>query len=307
MSLEGDGESQPTEGVATLTDIAEMMGEEGGDALEELDVSEESEESEEEESGEEQDEGEEEQEEASFTIKHDGKEVTLKQSEILDLAQQGFDYTKKTMAVAEERKAVEAVKAEAEQYRKQYESSLSEQVTNLQALESFLQSQVGAPPPIEWAKDDAHYYLAQKELYENRKGQLEQARTAIKHLQDEQARQRQAYVSQQADATEKALRDTLPGWNDDMFKDLAHYAEANGLTPDKADMAFVQEGFWKLLHKAKAYDALLAKKAELKPVAQLPKVSKPGASNQPPQLARRQEAMKRHKTAPSLNSLADLL
>ena len=311
MSMQGDGpEGQPGEGVTTLSDLTALMdgGEEEVGALEESEEQgEDSDESEEVEASDEAEEGEEEQEEASFTIKVDGKEVTLKQSELIEQAQKGFDYTQKTMAVAEERKAVEAARKDADEFRQRNESVLNEQLGRLQALEKFYADQVGSPPPIEWAQQDAAYYLAQKELYENRKGQLEQSRTAIQNLQNEQHRQRQAWFAQQADATEKALRDTLPGWNDAMLADYAKYAESVGLTPEKADVAFVQEGFWKLIHKAKAYDALLAKKAEMKPVAQLPKVAKPGTNNQPPQLAKRQDAMKAHRANPSVNTLAALL
>lgn len=312
MSMVGDGpEGQPTEGVATLTDLTALMdgGEESVDTLEESAEGEEAEESEESEGSEEEaeSESEEEAEEPTFTIKHDGKEVTLKQSELMDMAQKGFDYTQKTMAVAEERKAVDAVKAQAEELRQRSESAVQEQFSRLQALEQFYASQVGDPPPIEWAQQDAAYYLAQKELYENRRGQLEQARQAIHHLQSEQQRQRQAWIAQQAESTEKALRDTLPGWNDEMLDQYAKYATGLGLTPDKAGDAFVQKGFWELIHKAKQYDALLAKKAEMKPVAKLSKVAKPGNNNQPPQLAKRQEALKRHKANPSISSLADLL
>ena len=308
----GDGpEGQPTEGVATLTDLVALMdgGEEVADALGESEEGEESGESEEVETSEEEgeSESEEEAEEAAFTIKVDGKEVTLKQSELIEQAQKGFDYTQKTMALAEDRKAVEAVKAQAEQHRQSNEAALNDSLNKLQALEKFWGEQIGSPPPIEWAQQDAAYYLAQKELYENRKGQLEQARTAIANLENERQRQRQAFIAQQADATEKALRDTLPGWSDDTLNDYAKYAAGLGLTPDKVDVAFVQEGFWRLIHKAKAYDALLAKKAEMKPVSQLPKVAKPGNNNQPPQLAKRQDAMKRYKAAPSISTLADLL
>jgi len=43
-------------------------------------------------------------------IKHDGKEVTLSKSELIAQAQQGFDYSKKTMALAEDRKSLEAAR-----------------------------------------------------------------------------------------------------------------------------------------------------------------------------------------------------
>jgi hypothetical protein len=93
MSMEGQGpEGQPSDGVATLTDLVGLMdgGEEAEDALEESDEGEESEESEESEGSEEEaeSEGEEEAEEQAFTIKVDGKDVTLKQSELIELGQQ---------------------------------------------------------------------------------------------------------------------------------------------------------------------------------------------------------------------------
>jgi hypothetical protein len=315
MSREGQGESQPTEGVVSLESLASQLDTEepapGESESEESEQPEEveaaGEEGEESPESEEGEESEEEAEEAAFTIKHDGKEVTLKQSEVLELAQQGFDYTKKTMALAEERKAIEPLKREAEQFRQQTNEALTEAINRLDGYAKFLQAQIGSPPPITLASTDAGSYLAQKELYEARKGQLDTVLSESRALVDEQARQRQAYVTHKAAQAEKALKDTLPGWNDAMLTELAGYAESLGLNPGSADMAMLEPGFWQMAQKAKAYDALQAEKAKLKPVNQLPKVHKPSANNQPPQLARRQEAIKRHKANPSVDSLAALL
>ena len=308
MQMEGDDrQGQPAEGVVSIESLASAL-DEGETAPEESEAGEESGESEELEPEQEAEEAsEEEGEEATFTIKHDGKDVTLKQSELVEMAQQGFDYTKKTMAVAEERKAVEAERAKASEFRQQQEQALQEQIDRLQAVERFMQAQVGEPPPIEWAQQDAAFFLAQKQLYDDRKGQLKQASEAILELQEEQQRQRQAWLNERIESTEKVLRDTLPGWNPEMTADYVKYAGGLGLTPQNDGAAFLQPGLWQLIHKAKAYDALLAKKAEMKPVSQIPKVAKPGTGNQPPQLARRQEAMRRHKANPSIGSLADLL
>lgn len=314
MQMEGDDpQGQPAEGVVSLDSLASQLdAEEAAPGESESEESEqpegvEAEEGEEASEPEESEESEEEAEEAAFTIKHDGKEVTLKQSEIIELAQQGFDYSKKTMALAEERKALEPIKREAEQFRQQTNEAMTEAVNRLDAYAKFLQSQIGSPPPITLASTDAGSYLAQKELYEARKGQLDSVLSESRALVEEQARQRQAYVNHKAAQAEKALRDTLPGWNDAMLTELAGYAETLGLNPGSADMAMLEPGFWQMAQKAKAYDALLAEKAKLKPVSQLPKVQKPSANNQPPQLARRQEALKRHKASPSVDSLAALL
>lgn len=306
MKMEGDGpQDQPAEGVLSLEDLAASMDDEA--ALEESEEGEESDESEESDAEEEGEESEESEDESTVVIKHDGKDVTLKLSEALALAQQGFDYSKKTMAVAEERKALEPLKAEAEHYRKQHYEALDATVQRLMAFEQFVKSEIGDPPPIEWAQQDAAYYLAQKELHESRKGKLGQVLAALQHSQQEQARLRQAEVLRQAEEAERELKGTLPGWNDDMLKDLSAFASEHGLTPDSAERALLTPGFWKLAQKAKAYDDLQKKKAEMKPVKALPKVHKPSGQNQPPQLAKRQEAMKRHKAKPSLTSLAELL
>lgn len=314
MAMVGDGlEGQPTEGVATLTDLTALMdgGEEvSEDALEESAEGEDAEESEGEEvEAEEGEEAEEDaEEEPTFTIKVNGKDVTLTKSEMVEMAQKGSDYTAKTMAVAEERKAVEAERTKASEYRQQQESALSQTVDQLQAVSRFMESQLGAPPSIDILHTQgSDVYLAHKEQYEHRRAQLSQAYQAIESLQQEAQRKRQAWIAEQAESTMKALGDTLPGWNDEMLNTLSEYGGNHGLNPQSVGDAFVSKGFWEVLNKAKAYDALQAQKAQLKPKAELPKVQKPGANNQPPQFAKRQEALKRHKAKPSMQSLADLL
>jgi hypothetical protein len=307
----GDGpEGQPTEGVESLADIASAMEPQDESAPVESEEGEESDAPEEVEGSEEEEaeEGEDEQQDEKFTIKVDGKDVSLSRAELIEQAQKGFDYTQKTMAVAEERKAVEAVKRDADTLREQNAQLVTEQIQRLQALEQFMQSQLGEPPPISLAQHDAHQYLLQKEVWEARKGQLHQVVAGIQQLQGEQARQRQAWINQKSEATEKALRDTLTGWNDNTLTELADYADKNGLHPNAAGEAMLEPGFWQLVQKAKAYDAIQAKKAELKPKAQLAKVATPKASNPIPRgIVAKQAAEKQYRAKPSLNNLAALI
>lgn len=312
MRMEGDGpEGQPAESVETMTDLVALMddGEEKveGSALDELDEGEDPGESEGEGEDEQQEGEQDDQEEPTVVIKHDGKEVTLKQSEVVDLAQQGFDYTKKTMALADERKAFETTKAEVAQRGQDYEQARTHYGNNLQALARIIQAELGSPPSIELAQRDAAQYLAQKELHESRRDKLQQVLAEIEATENEAHRQRQAIFAQKTKSTEQALRDTLPGWNDAMGQDLLAYLGKNGLTYESLGDGIAEKGLFELANKAKAYDELLAKKAQMKPVKQLAKVTTPQARNQPPQLARRQEAEKRYNANPSLNTLADLL
>lgn len=219
-----------------------------------------------------------------------------------------MDYTKKTMALAEDRKAVETERSTAEQIRAHHETALTATLDRLTAFQQFMESQVGQPPDISLAQQDAAEYLARKQHYEDRKGTLDRTLQAIDTVKQEAQRQRQARLVEQADATEKALRDTLPGWNETTLDELAGYMGKVGINPQTAADAFVHKGLWELAHKAKAYDAIVAKKAELKPTAQLAKVQKPAASNQPNRTQQaKTEAMKRFQANPRLETLADLL
>lgn len=210
------------------------------------------------------------------------------------------------MALAEERKAIEPLRRQAEELRQQQEKATTEALDRVQAYATFLETQVGAPPPIEWAQQDAAYYLAQKELHETKKGQLKAALEQVEVHRSEVARQRQASLNARAEAALKSLESTLPGWSDALIADLSGYLKDRGLRPDTHADAFVEAGLWELAHKAKAYDALQAEKAKLKPVKELPRVHKPG-TNQPPQFAKKQEALKAYRAAPSLDRLAALL
>lgn len=314
--MTGQAERQPVEGVSTLDDLAGEMDQveveelpevedEAGEA-ETPDSEDEAEESEESDSDEQDDsEGE---DEPVFTIKIDGKETTVKQSELIELGQKGADYTKKTMAVAEERKAVEADKAKVAEIRQQGEQALTETLNRLQAYTQFMESQVGAPPPISLLEQDSRAYLLAKEQHEARKGQLQQASAEIQRLTEAQHRQRQATLLQAAESTERELKDTLPGWSDKSLAELTDYIAESGLKPELNE-AFVSKGLWVMAHKARAFDALQAEKAKLKPVSKLSKVQKPSATNQPVKRSdiKRKEAEQKYHSNPSLDTLAGLI
>jgi hypothetical protein len=308
MHMEGDGpQDQPAEGV-TLDSIAALMGDEAEETTpDDAAEGEAADESEEVEAEEADSEGEDEGEEPTFTIKHDGKEVALKQSELIEMAQQGFDYTKKTMAVAEERKAIEPIKRQAEEFRQQQQAATEEAIARLEAYSKVIERDVGDPPPISLAQQNAAHYLALKEQHEAKKGQLQQALSEIRALKEQSHRQRQAALDAKAESTLKALADT-PGWSDGELSSLQSYIKANGITPDAHADTFVELGLWEMARKARAYDALQAQKATLKPAAKVRPVQKPGTTvAQPPQLAQRQQAIKAHKARPTVETLANLL
>lgn len=309
--MEGQAEKQPAEtvdldGIAGLIDMdveAEIEDEAGEPESEE--------EQGEAPEGEEQDADEDEESEEADTeiLTHEGKEVRMKKSEVLELAQKGFDYTKKTMALAEERKALEPVKQQYQERLTQHEQALTETMHRLQTAADFLESELGQPPSTDLASYDAGAYIAQKEAYQARVDKLRNTYGQLQHLEQQQNQLRQSQLLEKANETEKYLVEHLPGWKDAPEKSLAElnsYIKEYGLSPETTKEAYVEKGLWEIAHKAREYDRLMERKATLKPKAELPKVNKPSANHNPTNV-RQQEAYKRFKSKPSLETLADLI
>lgn len=314
--MAGQENTQPTEpqslnSIADMIDVGEVEADTEVVSDEEQTEEEQGEElsEQEQEADAEDDESEAESDDATFTIKHDDKEVALKKSEVLELAQKGFDYTKKTMAIAEERKALEPVKAELTQKLQHQDKALEETLYRLNTAAEFLESELGAPPSAELLHMDATSYLVQKEAYESRVAKLQNTYRHIQNLSAEQNQLRQSQLLEQANETERYLVEKLPGWKDapeKSLQELNSYIQQYGLSPETTKDAYVQKGLWEIAHKAREYDALMARKADIKPKAIVPKVNKP-SSNPVPNNIRQAEAFKRHKAQKSLDSLAGLL
>lgn len=310
MTMTGDGESQPVEGVSALDDLADALGPQKEEAEALDDTEEESEESEEdgaEEEQEDDEEGEASDDGELFTIKVDGKDIQLTKAEVIERAQKGTDYSNKTMAVAEERKAVQAEREQVKTAREQVDTQLTETTARLQAFSQYIEASIGQPPDVSLLDYDTAAFLRQKEQYEARKGQFQQVFEATQQLQQEQARQRQAWVMERAAETEKVLADTLPGWSDNTLAELSSYAKTLGVTPEAAGEAMLSPGFWQIAQKAKAFDAIQAKKAEMKPTQKLAKVAKPTAVNTSGKVAERAKREAAFNKNPSVDALAAIL
>ena len=309
--MAGQDVSQPSDTVDTLSGIAGLMDSETEAVAEESEgeeVSESEAEQGEEQEGEEQDTDSEEQ---SFTIKHDGKEVNLKQSEILELAQKGFDYTNKTMAVADERKALEPIRERLTNTVTEHENALQETLRQLHSMAEFVQEDLGEAPDISLAHYDASSYIAQKDAHENRLAKLRTTYAKIQHFEQQQNQLRQSQLLQKANETEAYLVENLSGWKDAPEKSLQElntYIKGYGLSPETTKDAYVERGLWEIAHKAREYDKLKAAQSQLKPTATLPKTIKPSAGNQP-NVIQRQEMLKKfdRKAGKGLSDLASIV
>ena len=277
--------------------ISAMLAPEKGQAeLDETQPAEESEEdleaaaSEEDESGvedapdeetpEEQSEEEEEQEEGeqpqTFTVKVDGKEVSV----TLDELQKGYsrtqDYTRKTQQIAEVRKQAEqethAVRAE----REQYAQLLGALQAQLQSSEPQIDlDRLYHEDPIEWVR--------QKEVMRERQEKLGAIQSEQQRLSQVAQYEQQRAMEAQLASQQEALLAALPDWKDPKKAKaekalVIESAKAAGFTDEDLKSVY-DHRLVLLLRKAALFDQMVSKRQGIKPVVNNgPRPAKPGAA-----------------------------
>lgn len=219
----------------------------------------------------------------TVTIKIDGKDVEVKLSELKNGYQRQADYTRKTMEVAEQRKAAEAEKSKALQERQAY-------TENLQRMQIQLEGALQEQQKTDWEKllnESPQEYLKQMHLAQQRQAALQenyrQQQTVQEQLRAEQEQSRQAYLREQ----QEELLAKLPDWKDEAKSKaertaLREYLMKEGFTPEAVDSVSEAKAVL-VARKAMLYDQLMSKaQAAAKKVSTLPtKVERPGAGDAP--------------------------
>lgn len=215
----------------------------------------------------------------TFRVKVGNEEVEVSEEELLSGYSRTADYTKKTQALAETRKAVEAEKAaieEAKQLRQTY-------AERLQAIEQILTKETGEENLQELKDTDPIGYAIKVAERTEKEKQLmaikaEQQRIAMQ----QQAEQQQAIQAHLAQA-QTQLKQMIPDFADDvkaevLKKDIRAYAKSVGWTDD--DIAqIIDPRAVKSLYDGMMYQKLVANKgAATKKVQNAPKVIKAGTS-----------------------------
>lgn len=194
------------------------------------------------------------------------------------------DYTKKTMAAAEERKAAQAESQKALQERQAYAQNLS----RMQAqLEGALAEQNQSVNWQQLLETDPQQYLQQKHLWEQRQAALQQTYAQQQHLASiHQAEQQQRFQSH-LQAQQQELLAKLPEWKDESKAKaekiaLREYLQSQGYDEQSVNNVADAKAIV-LARKAMLYDQMLSKaQVAAKKVATLPsKVESPGTGANP--------------------------
>lgn len=228
----------------------------------------------------------------TFKVKVGGQELELSEDELINYAQQGADYTKKTQQLAEQRKALEA-EAESVMQARQLRDAYAER---LQAIEQMLQAQdsgedldaLKEADPIGYAVKVAEIQQQEKQMQAVR---AERERIAMEQ-QAEYRQNMQQYLATQAQELSKVIPEYAdPAKGEELRSDLRKFAKSVGFSDQ--DLANVVDHRQVLtLYKAMQYDKLQAAKPQVtKRVNEAPKTLKSGSS----QKVTNQDSLKRSK------------
>jgi len=301
---EGSGELT-VEGAANA--FLSMMDREDGSDKEQPDSASEANESDAEsddESEVEQDDDGEEQEQPTYLVKAAGEEREVTLNELIKSYQLGTDYTKKSQAVAEERKAVEAERQavqEAKQMRDTYAQRLEmiEQMLVPQQQEENLEY-LKETDPIGYSVKVAEMIQRDKQLAAV---QAERHRINQQQEQDRQV-QMQSVVAEEMQKLSSYIPEfTDPAKGEAIRNDIRAFGKQIGFSDN--ELAAVYDSRAVLtLYKAMQYDKLVASKPAItKKVNEAPKAIKSGVSK--PRDSNAEEIKKLKARARSSGSVRD--
>ena len=251
----------------------------------------------------EQDDDGEEQEQPTYLVKAAGEEREVTLDELIKSYQLGTDYTKKSQAVAEERKAVESER-QAVQEAKQMRDTYAQR---LEMIEQMLQPQ--QEENLEYLKetDPIGYSVKVAEMVQREKQlasvQAERYRINQQQEQDRQA-QMQSVVAEEMQKLSAAIPEfTDPAKGVAIRNDIRTFGKQLGFSDN--ELAAVYDSRAVLtLYKAMQYDKLVASKPAItKKVNEAPKAIKSGVSK--PRDSNAEETRKLKARAKSSGSIRD--
>lgn len=221
---------------------------------------------------------------AKLKLTRNGEEVEVDLEEAKNLAQMGYDYTKKTQEVAEQRKAVEmqaqAVKAQ-EQALKQMAETQQAFIKEIAKVEA-INEQTAQYEALDWQSlTDNDPVQAQKLWIQYQQLQTKRQRAVEEINQKQQQLSQQRELQQQtrlAEAQAELLK-AFPQWNAEFAAELRESAKAYGYS-DQELYGITDPRQVKLIADAAAYRKLQSQKVNVdKKVVGKPPVVKPGTTD----------------------------
>jgi len=209
-----------------------------------------------------EEESEEEQPKPRYKVKASGEEVEVELDELIKGYQQGTDYTKKSQALAEQRKAVEAERIHLEQVKQERQAYAQK----LQALDSFLtQQNQGVDLDVLKETDPIGYAVAVAEQNQREK-QLAVVRQEQQRIAQQQQAEHQAslqnHLRQESEKLVGLIPELATPQGDAIRKQIRDYARSVGWTDQELSSVYDSRAVVSL-YKAMKYEQLQKSKPEV--------------------------------------------
>lgn len=219
----------------------------------------------------------------AIEITWNGRKQRVSREEAVRLAQQGYDYTQKTQALAEERQRVQQY-AQALQQTAQLQAAVVDDLAAVKAL----QRQMAAYPqdPSQWqalSNEDPIAAFQRRTEFDALRQQAEQMMRGIQ-AKAAQVQQGRAQISQEQLAQQFAKAvDAVPEWRDieryrSDVNNMRGFAQEVGYTDEELNNIDDHRPLIVLKYAAAYAQLLKAKKEKLKQVRTAPPVTRPGNS-----------------------------
>ena len=221
------------------------------------------------------------EEDLKYTIKVDGEEIEVGIDELKNGYQRQADYTRKSQALAEQRKETEQIQSE----RQRLEQERQMYANGLQMLQEQQNARLQEFNSTDWEalkNEDPYQYMLKKDEYRDAQEKVQnvqQQQVIIQQERADEAQKARAHFVQQEYAR---LVQALPEWNDKestVKKDVQEYAKSVGFLPEEINQLADHRSVL-VIKKAMEYDKLTTKVApKKKAVKKVPKVQKSGRGN----------------------------
>ena len=218
------------------------------------------------------------EEDLKYTIKVDGEELEVGIEELKNGYQRQADYTRKSQALAEQRKETENIQSE----RMQLEQERQMYANGLQMLHQQQEAKLKDFDAVDWnalKEQDPYQYMLKKDEYRDAQEKVQNSaeqRMLVQQEQQQDAQKARAEFVQQEYAR---LVDALPEWRDKdstIKEDIRKYAAEVGFLPDEINQLADHRSVL-VIKKAMEFDKLTKKVApKKKAVKKVPKVQKAG-------------------------------
>lgn len=217
---------------------------------------------------------------AEFEIVHNGQQHKLTREDTIKLAQQGFDYTQKTQAVAERARAAEAVLQRAAQIE-QLIPHVAQDLAQVKAIEAQL-AQYNKVDWVALATNDPLEYPKYRAQYDQLVNVYQVATQNYQQKASAVIAERQNLTAYQLQQEAQTLRERIPEWRDPVkyqagAQELRSYLINQGADPGEVDTLSSSLAV-SIARKAMLYDKLKgAKDAKSKQLRDAAPVVRPGA------------------------------